>query len=629
MLELSGRDEMTEELLIDRERETAGDPSARLPIEKLLSQLVETLRATTTFEDAATATLRPMLALTARSLAASPFASMGRVVRGMLHLRPDDGYQRLVVLEGAASAVSAPGAAQTRLPSATAWRWVAEHQRAVAVDVTLGRVALDPGRPGQALSDPRFGGGEFASQESRARLMQRDVSHLLVAPLGGGRSGPLGMISLAVQGRAATGRPLLWDECGERLQLIADLASPYLASLPVAPAKAHEADEYLPVIGATMASLIEMLQVFVEQDDPILLSGPTGSGKSRLARWCHERSSVQAGPFEMLDLSSLPEELQLAELFGWKKGAFTGAVRDNPGVIARAKGGTLFLDEIDNLSLRAQAGLLHVLEERSYRVLGDEGGERPAEVRFIIGTNARLQEAVRLKRFREDLYYRINVLPVRLPPLRERPDEIVPWAHYMANRYHAKRAPGGRASLSPRAEPALLAQAWPGNLRQLDNVVRRACAMALMARDDGAGGTRDVPLDLAIDEEHVRKALAYDGAEDSSSSLVSTLVAAAAAFVHEAEKRAGGAGLDLDLADSFKGFVLGVATEKLGGNRDEAFKLLGRAQLVASRNHHKVLKRELERVEALCAALASDEPVPFSRTLGAETSGGGRREPAP
>lgn len=590
-----------------------------IAIGPLLTKLVESLRAAATFEQAATATLRPMLALTARSLAASAFAKTGRVVRGMLHLRPDDGYRRLVVLEEGANAVTAPGSAQTGLPSATAWRWVAEHQRAIAVDVTLGKVALDPSRPAQAVSDPRFAGAEFASQESRARLMQRDVSHLFVVPLRGPRAAPFGMISLEVQCRAATGKPFLWDDCGESLQLLADLASPYLASLPVEPTSTHETDPYLPVVGAAMASLIEMLRIFVQQDDPILLSGPTGSGKSRLARWCHERSSVASGPFEMLDLSSLPEELQLAELFGWKKGAFTGAVRDNPGVIARARGGTLLLDEIDNLSLRAQAGLLHVIEERSYRVLGDDGGERPAEVRFIIGTNAKLQDAVREKRFREDLYYRINVLPVKLPALRERADEIVPWAQYMASRYHAKRAPEGVARIAARAEPTLLAQAWPGNLRQLDNVVRRACAMALMGSDG------ELPRELMIDEEHVRKALAYDASEQSATSLVGTLLAAAAAFVREAEKR-GGTGLDLDLADSFKGFVLAVATEKAGGNRDQAFQLLGRAQLVAARNHHKVLKRELERVEALCAALGSDEPLPFSRALAAESSGG-KREP--
>jgi DNA-binding NtrC family response regulator len=534
----------------------------------------------------------------------------------MLHLRPDDGYRQLVVLEAGASALTTLEAAAARLPSATAWRWVAEHQRALSVDVHVGRVQLEGTERAEAVTDRRFGEGELAGQESRGRLIDRDVSHLFVLPLRGPRERIDGMISLEADCRKAMGRPFVWSACASSLQLIADMASPYLACPPVEPARPHATDAYLPVIGESMAAIVDLLRVFVQQNDPILLSGPTGVGKSRLARWCHENSAVREGPFEILDLSALPEELQLAELFGWKRGAFTGASRDNSGILARAQRGTLFLDEIDNLSPRAQAGLLQVLEERTYRVLGDDATSRQADVRFIVGTNASLQDAVREKRFREDLYYRINVLPVRLPPLRDRPDELPHWARYMAGRHHAKRVEGGQVALGRGVEALLLRQPWPGNLRQLDNILRRAYAIAIM---EHAGSP---PPQVTIEEDHVRRALAYDRPEETSS-LIDALVAAAAAFVVEVESRAGGpAALDLDLADAFKGFVLGVATEKLGGDRDEAFKLLGREKLLVGRNHHKVLKRELERVDALCAALGHKEEFPFA--LGADRDADGR-----
>jgi DNA-binding NtrC family response regulator len=603
-----------------------------LPIDRLLSTLIDRLREAGTFEHAATATLAPMLALASEALAESPFARSGRIVRAMLHLRPDDSYRQLVVLEAGATALSSLDAAVPlftgapaplplftgaptpvpRVPSATAWRWVAEHQQALSVDVHVGRVQLEGSESGKAFADRRFGEGELAGQESRDRLLDRDVSHLLVLPLRGARGRVDGMISLEADCRQAMGRPFVWRSCAAALQLIADLAAPYLATLPLEHARPHASDAFLPVVGESMASIVDLLRVFVQQSDPILISGPTGVGKSRLARWCHESSAVRGGPFEMLDLSALPEELQLAELFGWKRGAFTGAVRDNAGILTRARRGTLFLDEVDNLSPRAQAGLLQVLEERTYRVLGDDAGPRQAEVRFILGTNASLQDAVREKRFREDLYYRINVLPVRLPALRDRPDEIARWARYMAGRHHAARVPGGKATLGDGVESVLLGQPWPGNLRQLDNILRRAYAMAIMTH---AGSP---PHEVILEEEHVRRALAYDGAEDKSS-LLDALLAAAVAFVAEIER--GGAPLDLDLADCFKGFVLGVATERLGGDRDQAFRLLGREKLLAGRNHHRVFKRELERVEALCAALGHKEQLPFARALGAEKDG--------
>jgi DNA-binding NtrC family response regulator len=377
--------------------------------------------------------------------------------------------------------------------------------------------------------------------------------------------------------------------------VVVDLAAPYLTGLAPLPGAAPRTDEFLPVVGASMASLVGVLRVFAQQEETLLISGPTGAGKSRLARWCHEHSPRHQGRFESLDLTTVPEELQMGELFGWRKGAFTGAVRDNPGFLERARGGTLFIDEIDKLSLKAQAGLLHVLEERTFRTLGDSANEQRANVRFIIGTNADLPEAVRRGTFREDLYYRINVLPVRLPSLDERRDEIGAWARYMLARHHGEKNPGGMVRLAPEAEQRLERGLWPGNLRQLDNIIRRAYTLALVQQ---GGATPE----LDLQEAHVQQALTYEGAKQAS--LVDAMCHAARAFVLEAQRR--GAPLDIDFAESLRGFVLAEAVQQLG--RDEAFRLVGRESLVKSRNHLKALRQELKKAEAFCAEVGQRVP---------------------
>jgi DNA-binding NtrC family response regulator len=331
----------------------------------------------------------------------------------------------------------------------------------------------------------------------------------------------------------------------------------------------------------------------------VLISGPTGAGKSRLARWCHEHSQRRSQRFEALDLLGVPEDLQTAELFGWKRGAFTGAVKDNPGAISRAAKGTLFLDEIDKLSLKAQAGLLRFIEERAYRMLGDDAvAERRADVRLLVGTNADLRAAVRAGRFREDLYYRINVLPVRLLPLSERLDELPRWADYMLCRRHQESSGGGTVRFEPEAGKLLAAAPWPGNLRQLDNIVRRAYAL-LLAGQSGARG------DLVIQRHHVERALTFDS-DVEPSALVEQLWRAAHTFVHEAERRRrGDAPLPLELADAFRGLVLGAALQQTG-SRDGAFVVLGQEPLLKNRNHHRALHRELSRVRELLRLLGSD-----------------------
>ncbi|MDC0708018.1 sigma 54-interacting transcriptional regulator [Stigmatella sp. ncwal1] len=580
-----------------------------------LSSLVVALSKSGDFEEAATRTLSSLMRLTEEAIASSRYKNHGKVLRGMVHLRRSGGYLRLAILEqGAATVQSAGGAVEApSLVSATAWHSVVQHNCPVFIDAILG--TLRPYSPQDTERLEELLPGGFGSQESRQSFLSRQASHVCVIPLRTLGSGIGGMISLEADCPPAMGQDFVWRECVDRLQMVAEIAAPYLTGLPFPPAPQAEVDEYMPVIGVSMASLLPILDVFSQQEESILISGATGAGKSRLARWCHARSSRRTGPFEVLDLISVPEDLQMAELFGWKRGAFTGAVRDSVGSLGRAEGGTLFIDEIDKLSMKAQAGLLRVLEERTYRVLGDGTGDRSADVRFVIGTNVDLREAVRAGRFREDLYYRINVLPLRVPLLDERRDEIPKWAEYMVNRRHREQFPAGHARLSPEAEQQLSNRSWPGNLRQLDNIIRRAYTLAMVEY----GATPE----LLLKEGHILRALEYEEAtgetqapERGSRSLTEAMRAVATAFIEEAKRR--GTPLDLGLTEALTGVVLGQAVQELG--REEAFRLVGRENLLKNRNHHKVLKRELEKVEALYRELTGSSS-PFSGLLPDEEPG--------
>lgn len=548
------------------------------------------LRKARTFEDAAHTLLRAMLDAALAALAESGFAGRGKILRGMAHWRPGDGYRRLVLLDD-----TQRGGEPTinYLPSVSAWRWVVTRACPIAIDVPLSRVWT-----WQNESANVFQEGGFSGQDSVLRLTSRDTSHLYAIPLRTLHGAIEGMATVEAGCPRAVGDDFIFPAIHEPLELLADLAAPYLATLPPRPAAIGATDDLLPVMGQSMAGLIDMLHVFAQQEETLLIGGPTGAGKSRLARWCHARSVRRGAPFEVLDLIAVPEELQMAELFGWKKGAFTGAVRDTPGCITRAFKGTLFIDEIDKLSLKAQAGLLQLLESRTYRPIGDGAREQQANVRFIVGSNVDLYDQVKAGRFREDLYYRINVLPVQIPPLDERRDEIAEWARFMATRRHRESIPGGEARIAAGAERLLGEHSWPGNLRQLDNVVRRAYALALMTQ--GEAGS-----EILLEEKHFARALSYERGSGRRSTL-DDLRVAAGAIVEEAERQQGkGLVLDLELSDAFRGIVLGTAVERLG-SKDAAFRLFGKGAQVQARNHHKMLRRELEKVEALCKALGED-----------------------
>lgn len=217
----------------------------------------------------------------------------------------------------------------------------------------------------------------------------------------------------------------------------------------------------------TMARTIDLACQVARSDVPVLITGPNGSGKERIAAIVHANSSVRNGPFVAVNCGALPGELIEAELFGAEAGAYTGANKAREGRFELADGGTLFLDEIGNLPLPGQMKLLRVLETGQFERLGS-GRARKVKVRVLSATNADLKAMIRAGTFREDLYYRLNVIDVNLPPLSERIDDILPLAeHFLA----------GRAELSDAAREAMLTYAWPGNVRELKNAIERAALL--------------------------------------------------------------------------------------------------------------------------------------------------------
>ncbi|SDC80745.1 sigma-54-dependent Fis family transcriptional regulator [Paraburkholderia lycopersici] len=225
----------------------------------------------------------------------------------------------------------------------------------------------------------------------------------------------------------------------------------------------------------------DLLQTAAPTRVTVLLTGETGVGKERFARALHALSTRADGPFVAINCAAIPHALIESELFGAEKGAYTGSQAARPGRFERAEGGTLFLDEIGELPLEVQAKLLRVIQESEVERLGSTDS-RKVDVRLVAATNQDLARAVQEGRFRADLYYRINVYPVVIPPLRERRDDIEPLAHAMLERFaslHGKPVP----TLTDHACDALRRHAWPGNVRELENIVERAVILSRPNRE--------------------------------------------------------------------------------------------------------------------------------------------------
>jgi two-component system nitrogen regulation response regulator GlnG len=302
------------------------------------------------------------------------------------------------------------------------------------------------------------------------------------------------------------------------------LAAPAPEPQP-APEPVPNGEEHLPLIGRSpaMQEIYRTIARLTTADLTVMISGESGTGKELVARALHDYGRRRDGPFVAINMAAIPRELIEAELFGHERGAFTGALNRTQGRFEQANGGTLFLDEIGDMPPEAQTRLLRVLQEGEFTTVG---GRQPirANVRIIAATHRDLRTAIRHGRFREDLYYRLNVVPIRLPPLRERTEDLADLARHFLERAREDGLPA--KSLDQAAVEVLHGYRWPGNVRELENLMRRLAALcpdevigaeAVRAEladgepaTSGGGsltGAPPEPLALAV-ERHVRGFLA-------------------------------------------------------------------------------------------------------------------------
>ena len=222
-------------------------------------------------------------------------------------------------------------------------------------------------------------------------------------------------------------------------------------------------------------ALLTMALKVAESDVGVMISGESGTGKEVLAHFIHDHSPRKKQPFIAINCAAIPEQMLEATLFGYEKGSFTGAYKSTPGKFEQAQGGTLLLDEVSEMSLSLQAKLLRVLQEKEVERIG-ANKMVSLDVRILATTNRQLKDEVLAGRFREDLFYRLNIFPLQWDPLRDRKNDIIPLANYLIRKHCQNKYPID-PQLSPTAQQLMLAYPWPGNARELDNVIQRALVL--------------------------------------------------------------------------------------------------------------------------------------------------------
>lgn len=552
------------------------------------------------FEEASEVLLRALLDLCAEGLSGW---SEGTLLRGQIQLqgRRKKGLAVLDLVEGR---VCWPDPEHGPQHGATAWHWVRRGRGPVAMDVVR-RAVVTLGRDQHATEhEPTTRWRRsFASHEFYTR---RQTTHLLALPVHEGEGGLLGVATVELAS-ALTLDELMprWRAVLPSLEEVTQAAGPVLASLPVRGVALDAGG--LPVVGEVMRGLLSSLQAFARLDQLVLLRGPTGVGKTHLARWVHRQSPRSRGPFVVADLVSTPATGQEVALFGVVDGFFS-EVRAHGGWVGEAAGGTLFIDEIDKLSLEAQARLLRLLDQREYSVVGDSRSRR-ADVRVVVATNADLNQAVREGRFRDDLRYRVDCLSVEVPTLRERRDEIAGWAQYMLEQLELEESVNQKRSAEQLSfDDAVIAQLvareWPGNLRELGAVVRRTYAVRRGARVIGlraleaaeALGGRSGPAGGGSPDGAAGGMVRAAGAAPTVEGLQARLeqIAAELLAVIEARRALGLAPLceqrgDLAMLDWVEAKVLEGATARKGRLK-EALELLGLGKKAAAGNGARLRK---------------------------------------
>ncbi len=309
-------------------------------------------------------------------------------------------------------------------------------------------------------------------------------------------------------------------------------------------------------VSSHMQKIFDFIGKIADTESTVLITGESGTGKEVVARTIHRNSSRAEGPFVPLNCAAIPEDLLESELFGHEKGAFTGAVNMRIGRFELASGGTLFLDEIGELHPSLQVKLLRVLQEREFERVG---GTRTVkvDVRILAATNKDLEKATREGSFREDLYYRLNVLPLQLPPLRNRTDDIVVLlAHFMEKFTAKKNRPP--LAIHPEAMECIAAYHWPGNVRELENFVERV----VILDEDGVITREDLPERFCCRQPAVEQATSFTAAS------AWTGMSGGMSLPRE--------GLDLNaMLDRIEKDMIIQALERAGGVKKRAASLLG------------------------------------------------------